>query len=206
MTPRGAAQERLGVLGGTFDPVHLGHLILAETAREQAALGRVLFVPAGRPWRKAGRQIAPAEHRLQMLRLATADNPAFAVSTIELYRQGPSYTAETLAALKAEHPEAALFFILGEDALADLPNWREPERIRELATLLVARRARTERSPESGGGAPPGTDERLTWLEMPLIEISATDIRQRARRGGSARYLVPDAVEAYIRETGLYVK
>ena len=188
---------RLGVLGGTFDPVHLGHLRLAETAREQMGLDRVVFVPAGLPWRKAGASIAPAGHRLSMLRLATACNPAFEVSDLEVAREGPSYTAETLEALAEAHPGAELFFLLGEDALADLPNWYQPERIRELATLAVARRPG---EPVEAGGS----NGAVVWLEMPRLEISATEIRDRVRSGLSIRYLVPDAVEKYIREHGLY--
>jgi nicotinate-nucleotide adenylyltransferase len=192
---------RLGVLGGTFDPVHVGHLLLAEEAREQLGLERVLFVPAGQPWRKAGRQISEAAHRLKMLRLAIEDNPAFEVSELETARAGPSYTGETLAAIGDKHKDAELFFVLGEDALADLPNWRDPDRILELAMLAVARR------PGEGAGSPelvaiaPG---REVWLSMPQIGISSSDIRERVRKGLSVRYRVPDAVGAYIRKHKLY--
>lgn len=218
---------RLGVLGGTFDPVHLGHLILGETAREQLRLNRVLFVPVGQPWRKAGRSVAPAEHRLAMLGLAIAENPAFEASTLEVLRRGPTYTADTLEALRAEYAKVELVLILGADALADLPNWHEPERIAELATLAVARR--WEEGPRRRKAVPlkgleqmvalvpglrrelgalearmPGLARQVVWLEMPRIEISASAIRERARRGLSVRYLVPEKVEAYIREHGLY--
>ena len=131
---------RVGVLGGTFDPVHRGHLTLARAARDELALDELLFVPAGKPWRKAGRIVAPAIHRLAMLRLALEDEAAFRVETMEMDRAGPSYTADTLEALRAARPGDELFFIAGEDALADLPNWVRPERILELATLAVARR------------------------------------------------------------------
>lgn len=193
---------RLGVLGGTFDPVHVGHLILAETAREQLALGRVVFVPAGVPWRKAVVSITEPEHRLAMLRLAIAGNPAFAVSDVEVTRVGPSYTAETLKALAKEHTGAELFFLLGEDALADLPNWYQPRRILQLATLAVARRPGGPA--EAGDEAPRGLSAGLVRLEMPRIDISASALRARVRDGLSVRYLVPEAVEAYIREHGLY--
>jgi nicotinate-nucleotide adenylyltransferase len=186
---------KIGVLGGTFDPVHTGHLVLAETAREQLALDRVLFVPAGQPWRKAGRQIAPAADRVAMIRLAIEGNPAFEVSTVEMDRRGPSYTADTLRHLQSGLPEARLFFLLGGDALLDLPNWREPDVIRKLATLVVAVRERE---------APPA-EPGVIALAMPRIEISATAIRERVRSGLSIRYLAPEGVERYIREHGLYV-
>jgi nicotinate-nucleotide adenylyltransferase len=192
---------RFGVLGGTFDPVHLGHLLLAEEAREQLGLERVLFVPAGQPWRKAARQISAARHRLAMLRLATEGNPAFEVSDIETARPGPSYTGETLARIREERKEAELFFVMGEDALADLPNWRDPDRILELAMLAVARRTGEDSgSPELVAIAP----GREVWLSMPTIGISSSDIRERVAKGLSIRYLVPAAVETYIRKQKLY--
>ncbi|MBI2913068.1 MAG: nicotinate-nucleotide adenylyltransferase [Chloroflexi bacterium] len=195
---------RLGVLGGTFDPVHLGHLILGETAREQLRLERLLFVVARQPWRKAARAVAPAEHRLAMLRLAAAGNPWFEVSTMELERPGPTYTVDTLEGLRRENRGAELFFLVGSDALLDLPNWRQPERIVELATLALARRP--------GGGLErgdlserlPGLTSRVVEIDMPLIDISASAVRERVRKGLSIRYLAPEAVEAYIRELGLY--
>jgi nicotinate-nucleotide adenylyltransferase len=184
---------RLGILGGTFDPIHLGHLILGEAAREQLGLDSVLFVPAGTQWRKANREIAPAEHRVAMVELAVADNPAFEVSTVEVERQGPSYTADTLEEL-AETPDAELFLVLGKDAYEDLPNWVRPERIRELATLAVA-----ARNGENVTVEPPAVR-----LEMPEVGISATEVRQRVVAGRTIRYLVPAPVEAYIRKHGLY--
>jgi nicotinate-nucleotide adenylyltransferase len=184
---------RLGVLGGTFDPIHLGHLVLGEAAREQLGLDAVLYVPANVQWRKAGREVAPAEHRLAMVRLAVADNPAFEASTVELERQGPSYTADTLEAL-AETPDAELYLVLGRDAYEDLPNWVRPDRIRELATLVVAAR----------DGEVTDLAPRCVRVEMPEIGISATDIRARVAAGRSIRYLVPAAVEGYIRQNGLY--
>ena len=193
----------LGVLGGTFDPVHVGHLVLAEEAREQLGLERVLFMPAGQPWRKAGRRISKAEDRLAMLRLATEDNAAFEVSDLEVARRGPSYTGETLARLRAERKDVELVFIMGEDALADLPNWRDPDRIVELAVLAVARRptdSTEDRELELVAIAP----GREVWLSMPRIDISSSEIRERVQKRLSVRYRVPDAVEAYIREHRLY--
>lgn len=202
------AGMRVGVLGGTFDPPHLGHLILAQEAHQALGLTQVRFVPAGEPWRKAGRELSPREHRLAMVRLAVADNPAFAVSTAEVDRPGPSYTAETLAELRAQlGAESELFFIMGGDSLADFPHWHEPLRILELARLAVA-----ERSPVGDEGFEEGIPEglaedlrgRVVWLTMPLIAISASAVRQRVRRGLSIRYWVPEAVEQYVRRHGLY--
>ena len=192
---------RAGVLGGTFDPVHRGHLALAGAAREELALDEVLFVPAGQPWRKAGRIVAPAEHRLAMLRLALEGEQAFRVETLELEREGPSYTADTLEALRAARPDNELFLVLGEDALADLPNWVRPERILELATLAVASRANSQKA---AADWLPGLEERIVWLKMPLVPVSATEIRDRVRLGESIGELVPPSVEAYIWEHGLY--
>ncbi len=196
---------RLGLLGGTFDPVHRGHLALARAARDELGLDEVLFLPAGQPWRKAGRMIASNEHRLAMLRRALEDEPAFQVSRLELERPGPSYTADTLEAIRDDRPEDELFFLLGEDALMDLPNWARPQRILELARLAVARRVDT--SPEALEEAErrsPGLGERVIWLKMPAVAVSATEIRERMREGQPISDLVPATVEEYIRKQGLY--
>ena len=179
--------------------MHNAHLILGEEAREQLELDRVLFVPAGQPWRKTGRQIAAAEDRLAMVRLAVEGNPAFEVSDVELDRPGASYTADTLALLKERHAGAELFFIMGQDALSDLPNWHDPERIAELATLAVA-----GRDGDDGPAPPPGIGARVVRLAMPAIAISGSDIRARVAAGRSIRYRVPASVEQYIREKQLY--
>jgi nicotinate-nucleotide adenylyltransferase len=197
---------RIGVYGGTFDPVHLAHLILAEEARCSLGLARLLLVPAAQPWRKSHRAVSPAAHRLAMLRLAVADDPYFDVSTVEIDRGGPTYTVETLAALKAElGADADLVFILGEDALLDLPNWRDPAGILRLAYLGVAQRG-------DGEGIDlgpveqvlPGIRDRILRIPMPRIDISSSEVRRRVREGGSIRYLVPRPVQAYIAEHGLY--
>lgn len=197
---------KIGVLGGTFDPIHLGHLILGEEARLQLGLDRVLFLPAGDPWRKTGRFITAREHRLRMVELAIADNPGFAVSRIEVDRPGPSYTADTLACLRDEYgPETQLYFILGRDALADLPNWHQPEKIVALAYLAVAHRLGWTVTEQ------PDIESRILRLggtivpiNMPLIAISATHLRERLARGLSVRYQVPDAVLTYIAAHALY--
>jgi len=200
---------KLGVLGGTFDPPHIGHLILAEEARLSLGLGQVLFVPAGVPWRKAGQELSAREDRLAMVRLAVGDNPDFAVSSLEVEREGPSYTAETLAELCDQlGRETEFFFIMGADSLGDFPHWHQPQRILELARLAVAERP----EPEDAGFGEVLAEEvagamrqRVVWLRMPRIDISATAVRERVRRGLSIRYWVPLAVEKYIREHGLYV-
>jgi len=198
---------KLGVLGGTFDPPHIGHLILAEEARLALGLGQVLFVPAGAPWRKAGQELSPREDRLAMVRLAVGDNPHFAVSALEIEREGPSYTAETLAALREKlAADSEVFFILGQDSLADLPNWWQPQRIISLARLAVA--ARTAWEPAHADALErevPGISQRLVWLDMPRIDISSTAVRERVRLGVSIRYWVSPGVEEYIRQHGLYV-
>lgn len=196
---------RLGVLGGTFDPIHIGHLIMGEAAREQLDLDRVLFVPTGQPWRKAGRVISHGKDRLAMVQLAIEGNPSFEASPIEIEREGPSYSYETLEALANDNPGAELYLILGADALADLPNWRSPERIVELATLAVALRT------DGGGGdqseaALAGFQARVLKLSMPEIGISASVIRERVAHGKSVRYLVAAEVAGYIGEHRLYPK
>ena len=199
------AGVRLGILGGTFDPVHRGHLALARAARDELRLEKVVFVPAGQPWRKAGRMIASGKERLAMLRLALEGEEAFQVAALEVERAGPSYTADTLEALKAERPEDELFFILGEDALVDLPNWHRPERILELAKLAVARRAKaSQEALEAAGRRLSGLLEHVVWLEMPLVEVSATGIRERARGGLPLEEMLPAAVADYIRQRRLY--
>ena len=190
---------RLGVFGGTFDPIHIGHLVLAESAREQLDLGRVIFVPAGEPWRKADREVSSAEDRLEMVRLAIADHPAFEASSVEIEREGPSYTFETLESLAAANPDAELFFIMGTDTLHDVPNWRSPERIVELSTFAVAARPGALRT-EAAEGLPAD----IVTIQMPEIGISASEIRERAAAGQSFRYLVPAPVAEYMSNAALY--
>jgi len=192
---------RVGVLGGTFDPVHVGHLLLAEQARSELGLDLVLFVPAGEPWRKSHRTITHGADRLEMLRRAVEDNATFGISAVELRREGPTYTADTLRELAAERLDDEFWFIVGADALADLPNWHEPERIIRHARLAVAPRSG---EPEAPLPAIAGIAGRIDRFAMPRIDISSTEIRARVAAGRSVRYLVPDAVRAYIEDHGLY--
>ena len=195
---------KIGVLGGTFDPVHLGHLALAEHARRQLELERMLWVPAGEPWRKRGRTISPAEQRCEMVRLAIAGDATAELSTLEADRGGPSYSVETLARLARECPTWEIHFVMGLDALLDLPNWREPARLVSLATLAVAVRGGERLAGAELKELSPGLDTRVVWLDMPDIEISATDVRRRAGEGASLAGLVPALVERYVLEQGLY--
>ncbi len=194
---------RVGVLGGTFDPVHNGHLALGEAARRELELDTVLFIPAGEPWRKSDQQITLAEHRLAMLRIAVGGHAAFGISDIELRRGGATYTADTLEALAAERLDDAFWFIVGADALADLPNWHEPQRIVKHATLAVAPRPGHEldlRALQATGV----TRDRVVTFEMPPVDVSSRDIRARIAAGERVDDLLAPGVEAYIREHGLY--
>jgi nicotinate-nucleotide adenylyltransferase len=202
---RRPAADPIAILGGTFDPVHWGHLAIGETAREALGVSRVVFVPAGSPPHKAAGSFSRAEHRVAMLEAAVADNPAFAVSRTEVDRRGPSYTADTLAELSARAGDAPTWFILSHEALAGLPTWHRPERVLELACLAVVPRAGRESLPVGWVAEHfPGRESRFRFLDGPAIDVSASDIRARARDGRSIRYLVPPAVEAYIAHHDLY--
>jgi nicotinate-nucleotide adenylyltransferase len=193
--------RRVGLFGGTFDPPHLGHLALAEWAREQLALDRIVFMPAGTPPHKLGRVRSTTERRLAMTRLAVRGNPAFTVSTLEARRAGPSFTVDTLRALRARHRGARLYLLMGADSLAEFATWHEPDAILELATIAVAERpraARVTRGKRFRAGA------GIVRLDNPGIEVSSSAIRARASAGKSVRYLVPDSVAAYIVRHRLY--
>jgi len=195
----------IAILGGTFDPPHLGHLVLAECARWQFGCARVLLMPAGDPYRKTGtdtaenrrasapapRQVTPAATRLEMVRLAIAGNPGLVADAREVQRPGPSYTVDTLEELRREG-HAEIILVLGSDSVSDLPNWREPERIALLARIVVV-----EKEPGAGTGG-------FERVEMPLLRVSSTEVRARVAAGKPIRYLVPEAVRQFIERERLY--
>jgi nicotinate-nucleotide adenylyltransferase len=197
----------IGVMGGTFDPIHKGHLIVAEEVRARLNLAEILFVPAGQPWLKANSPIAAAEHRIQMVRLAIADKPYCKLSTMEIERAGASYTVDTIAELQGQlRAGDELFFILGWENLAELPQWHEPSRLIKMCYLVAV--------PRPGYPAPdlnsleadmPGLSHSVILLDTPKIDISASAIRNRVVHGLSITHLVPEPVERYIREHGLYI-
>lgn len=194
---------RIGLLGGTFDPVHLGHLIIAEHAADQLALDQVLFIPARTPPHKRGHSITPVADRIEMVRLAIEGNDRFAFSDLDLRSTTPSYTSELVARAAAEFPATEILFIAGADSLRDFPTWHRPEAILQFASLAIARRPGVEIAPPMLD-ALPGLRSRVQLFESPLIEISATAIRQRLGRGQSVRYLVPDTVRRYLETNHLY--
>jgi len=194
---------RLGLFGGTFDPIHLGHLILAEQCREACGLDRVWFVVTGEPPHKLGGRTAVA-HRLEMARIALAGHPQFEVSEIEAKRPGPHYSVETLESVRRESPVDEFFFLIGADSLADLPAWRDPGRIAQLATIVVVNRPGiAEFDPANLPDFGPRSHELLN-VTIPPIGICSTDLRRRVAEGRSIRYQVPRGVEAYIEAQGLY--
>lgn len=199
---------RLGIFGGTFDPVHYAHLLLAEQCREQCGLDRVVFVPSAVPPHKLGQTLTPGSVRVEMLRLAIGGHDKFAVSTLEVDRGGVNYTVDTLGSFREKEPEAELYFLLGADMLHDLPNWRQAERVCELATIVAVRRAGSP-EPDFACLAKLVSQERIEHfrrheVQMPAMGLSGTEIRRRVRSGLSIRYMTPRAVEKYIETHGLY--
>lgn len=199
---------RLGVFGGSFDPVHLGHLLVAESCREACELDEVWFVPAARSPHKLDRALAADEHRLEMLRRAIDGRAGLVVSDYELVRGGVSYTVDTLETLRRERPTAELFLLLGSDSLRDFPLWRAPERIAELATLAVAQRGGrpSDESKEARRtlSEQVGVPVRCVEFAMPTIELSSSELRHRRAAGRSIRFRTPRGVEEYIDQVGLY--
>ena len=199
---------RLGLFGGSFDPVHYGHLLLAECCREQCTLDEVQFVPAAVPPHKPRRELTPGELRVEMLELATAGHPVFAVSRFEIDRGGLSYTVDTLRHFRRETPEAELFLLMGADMLNDLPTWREAAQVCELALPVVVRRAGSS-EPDFDCLTAIASAERIEQIrrlevEMPRVGISGTEIRRRAAQRRSIRFQTPRAVEEYIATRELY--
>lgn len=197
--------KRVGILGGTFDPIHVGHLMMAEAVRGEYRLDEILFIPAASPPHKQGQRITAAAHRYLMTVLATLSNPHFLVSDIEMNRSGPSYTIDTIYALREQFPHTAFSFIIGTDVIAEIATWDRVEELLTLCPFIAASRpgeepdlVRLRRELGALGEA------RIHPVTTPELEISSTDIRRRVRRGASIRYIVPDAVEQYIYKEGLY--
>ena len=190
---------RIGVMGGTFDPIHIGHLVAASEAAHRFQLDRVVFVPTGQPWQKSDRDVSAPEDRYLMTVIATAADDRFSVSRVDVDRDGPTYTVDTLRDIRAEMGEEHDYhFITGADALGEILSWREPEEVLRLAHLVgVTRPGHVLADP----GLAPG---RVTLLEIPALAISSSDIRARVSRGEPIRYLVTPGVEAYIAKVGLY--
>ena len=196
---------RFGVLGGSFDPPHYGHLALAETARVQLQLARVLFVPAGEPPHKTDVKLSPIAKRVALVQAAIADNGSFALSRVDVDRAGPHYTVDMLRLLRTEFPQVTdWFLLLGEDSLHDFLSWRAPEEILDLAELAVMRRPEKPAPLEILQERLPTLERRLTWLDVPPLHLSATELRRRVREGLPLRYLVPLPVEVLIRKHQLY--
>jgi nicotinate-nucleotide adenylyltransferase len=194
--------RRIGVMGGTFDPIHLGHLVAAEEARWQFDLDRVVFVPAGRPWQKPV-GVTPPEDRYLMTVLATASNPAFTVSRLEIDHPGPTYTVDTLRRLRAEQTDdTRLYFIIGADAVLQILSWKEPDQVLAQAEFIAATRPGFDL--DRLVSQVPGATDRIHLMKIPALAISASDIRARVARGAPIQYLVPDCVARYIHEHGLY--
>ncbi|WP_256842472.1 nicotinate-nucleotide adenylyltransferase [Ornithinimicrobium cryptoxanthini] len=189
---------RLGVMGGTFDPIHHGHLVAASEAAALLDLDEVVFVPTGQPYRKDDRRVSEAEHRYLMTVIATASNPSFTVSRVDVDRDGPTYTYDTLVDLDAQRPDDDLFFITGADALAQILSWKDAEKLFDLAHFVGVTRPGHALS---DAGLP---EDRVTLLNVPAMAISSTDCRQRTRSGQPVWYLVPDGVVQYIGKYDLY--
>jgi nicotinate-nucleotide adenylyltransferase len=189
---------RLGVMGGTFDPIHHGHLVAASEVQTRFGLDEVVFVPTGQPWQKDEREVSPAEHRYLMTVVATASNPRFTVSRVDIDRPGPTYTIDTLRDLRRQRPDAELFFITGADALAQILSWKDADELFELAHFVGVTRPGYVLS-ESGLPA-----DRVTLQEVPAMAISSTDCRARVERAEPVWYLVPDGVVQYVNKYRLY--
>ncbi len=198
----------IGVLGGTFDPIHIGHLKVAEEAVARLDLPRILFMPAGQPWLKLNNAISPVQHRLEMVRLGIAGNPRFKLSTMEVERGGPTYSVDTIEQLQSQLDEGdEMFFILGWDNLMQLPQWHQPRRLIELCRLVAVPRVDFP-LPDLPALEKelPGISQRVILFDKPRIDINASEIRRRAAEGKSISDFVPKAVKRYIEEHGLYKK
>jgi len=197
---------KIGIMGGTFDPIHYGHMVAAECARHQFNLDRVIFIPAARPPHKGDRDISDPFHRLHMAGLATCSNPNFEVSDIEINRRGPSYTIDTVDSIHGNRPDSDIYFITGADAVLEILTWYRVEALLELCYFIAATRPgyRLENLSESLKGLPDHCIKKISVMEVPALAISSTDIRQRVRKGMPIKYLLPERVEEYINSSGLY--
>lgn len=193
--------KRIGIMGGTFDPIHHGHLVAASEVAHGFDLDTVLFVPTGQPWQKAGRQVTAAEHRYLMTVIATASNPRFSVSRVDIDRGGDTYTVDTLLDLRAQYPDAEFFFITGADAMGSIISWRDWEDMFELAHFVGVTRPGYSLSDEI---LPEVHRERVSLIDVPAMAISSTDCRERSAEGRPVWYLVPDGVVQYIAKNRLY--
>ena len=192
---------RIGIMGGTFDPIHNGHLIAASEVADRFDLDRVVFVPTGEPWQKADRRVSPAEDRYLMTVIATAANPRFTVSRVDIDRSGPTYTIDTLQDLGEQFEGADLYFITGADAMASIMSWHDWEKMFDLAYFVGVTRPGYELSEEM---LPEGHDDRVELIDVPAMAISSTDIRERSAAGRPVWYLVPDGVVQYIAKNEVY--
>jgi nicotinate-nucleotide adenylyltransferase len=194
---------RLGIMGGTFDPIHYGHLVTAEEALHQFALDEILFLPTGRPWMKEQEDVSPAEDRYLMTVIATASNPRFRVSRLEVDREGTTYTVDTLRNLRAEvGDEVDLFFVSGADAILEIFQWKDPEELFDLATFIAATRPGYDIALFEATA--PTSHPRISVMNIPALAISSTDVRTRVAAGRPIRYLVPEGVNSYVQKAGLY--
>lgn len=194
--------RRLGVMGGTFDPIHYGHLVTAEEALVQFALDGVVFVPTGQPWMKGERDVSPAEDRYLMTVIATASNPRFAVSRVDVDREGATYTVDTLRALAAENPDAELYFITGADAMLEIFEWKDPDEVLSMAHFIAATRPGHDLARFDATAST--RHPNVSVMNVPALAISSTDVRGRVRSGRPIRCLVPEGVKSYIEKVGLY--
>lgn len=196
----------LGIFGGSFNPIHMGHLILAEHIREELKLDKIIFIPAGNPPHKNIGNLELAHHRYNMVELAIENNPFFSISDIELKREGISYTSDTLAGIKEQYPDEELFFILGSDSIIQFPSWHRIDKIFELAGIVVAKRPNVPQA-ELDNKVNEFTEKynaRIIFSKAPYIEISSSEIRNRIKQGLSVRYMVPETVDEYIHNNNLY--
>ena len=190
--------RRIGIMGGTFDPIHHGHLVAASEVAGRFAFDEVIFVPTGEPWQKSAREVSPAEHRYLMTVIATASNPRFQVSRVDIDRAGPTYSVDTIRDIAAGFPEAELFFITGADALAQILSWKDADEALNLAKFIGVTRPGFDLSADHL------PNDAVTLIDVPALSISSSDVRARAASGHPIWYLVPDGVVQYINKHGLY--